>query len=594
MTADTKGTAHTGKNFTIGISTFLLITLILAIIIFFYLPGRGVKGKIKIFYFWGASYVHELSSTVGKSSSQPLVPIRQAYAAGPLIIDPENPRYFADPDGNIVYLTGSHTWSNLQDNGGSYPPPVFDYGKFLDFLVSNNHNFFRLYTWEQSRWTSETTDENYWFFPGPPYQRTGPGIAIDGNPKFDLTKLDQSYFDRMRQRIIAAGDRGIYVSVMLFNGWSLAQGDPQWGAGKNNPWKGHPFNEDNNINSIDGDTNDDNDGSETHDLSIPSVTMIQDDYVKKVIDTVNDLDNVLYEICNECGADSNDWQYHIIDLIHSYEKTKPKQHPVGMTHLGNDPALQASPAEWISIQNNASLIPPVADGSRVSILDTDHICGVCGDRAWVWEAFTRGHNPIFMDGYDGAGYGVGGAGFVFNDPRWVSARANMGYTLTYTNRMNMVAMTPQPDLCSTGYCLAKASSPGAEYLVYLPEGGAINVDLSAASGQLLTEWFNPADGTVAGTGKVIGGAILSLTAPFSGDAVLYIYSSLPSDSSSTPSVTGTAPEIATLSTSTSTPIPSGTNPSGTFLYCVVGSLLAVVIIGVGFLVWKFRRSNRSG
>ena len=38
-------------------------------------------------------------------------------AAGPLRVSYDNPRYFADPKERIVYLTGSHTWDNLQDMG---------------------------------------------------------------------------------------------------------------------------------------------------------------------------------------------------------------------------------------------------------------------------------------------------------------------------------------------------------------------------------------------------------------------------------------------------------------------------------------------
>jgi len=34
---------------------------------------------------------------------------------GPLTVHPTNPRYFADGNGNVVYLTGSHTWTNFQD-----------------------------------------------------------------------------------------------------------------------------------------------------------------------------------------------------------------------------------------------------------------------------------------------------------------------------------------------------------------------------------------------------------------------------------------------------------------------------------------------
>ena len=38
-----------------------------------------------------------------------------------------NRRYFAGPTGDIVYLTGSHTWCNLQDIGKTDPPAPFDF-----------------------------------------------------------------------------------------------------------------------------------------------------------------------------------------------------------------------------------------------------------------------------------------------------------------------------------------------------------------------------------------------------------------------------------------------------------------------------------
>src|SRR5688572_29177714 len=46
---------------------------------------------------------------------------------GTLRVHKDNPRYFADDTGRAVYLTGSHTWSNLMDRGASDPPPVFDF-----------------------------------------------------------------------------------------------------------------------------------------------------------------------------------------------------------------------------------------------------------------------------------------------------------------------------------------------------------------------------------------------------------------------------------------------------------------------------------
>jgi hypothetical protein len=46
---------------------------------------------------------------------------------------------------------------------------------------------------------------------------------------------------------------------------------------------------------------------------------------------ISDLDNVLYEVSNESNGDSHRWQYHMINYVKSYQATKAKQHPVGMT-----------------------------------------------------------------------------------------------------------------------------------------------------------------------------------------------------------------------------------------------------------------------
>jgi hypothetical protein len=86
--------------------------------------------------------------------------------------------------------------------------------------------------------------------------------------------------------------------------------------------------------------------------------------------------------------------------------------------------------------------------------------------------------------------------------------------------MNLAAMTPQNELASTQYCLA---SQGEEFLVYLPDGGNVTVDLSAAIGVLSVEWFNPITGRTIEAEPTIGGEQREFTTPFAGDAVLYIH-----------------------------------------------------------------------
>ncbi len=444
-----------------------------------------------------------------------------AEATGPLRVHPTNPRYFADALGKAVYLTGSHTWNSLIDIGPGDPPPAFDYTAYLDFLRKHHHNFFRLWMEEEMQWLIEQkgkTRVRNGMTPLP-WARTGPGIAQDGKPKFDLSRFDIAFSDRLRSRVQEAGRRGIYVSVMLFEGW-VQQHD------KGGNWKDHPFHPDNNINGINGDADGDGLGTDVHTLADPAVTRLQEGFVRHVIDTVGDLDNVLYEIANECGTYSTEWQYHFIRFIKEYEATKPKQHPVGMTFQwspnaklrGNNQTLLDSPADWISPNQEAGewnykTNPPPADGRKVIVPDTDHLGGIWGNVAWVWKSFTRGHNPIFMDPYDGSVLGEGGT------PAWAAVLSSMGVASQLAQRMDLAAMTPRNDLSSTQYCLA---DPGREYVVYLPEGGKATVDLSAAKGRIAVEWFTPQNGEKHSGVAVAGGGKRSFQAPFNGDAVLHL------------------------------------------------------------------------
>jgi hypothetical protein len=476
------------------------------------------------------------SQVVENDLSVPIVlpKIRPTLTTKPLHLNPANPRYFIDNSGKAVYLTGSHTWSNFQDSYITDLSSDFDYNAYLNYLEKNNHNFIRLWVWEVAGSGVKTTRQQR--FEPMPYQRTGPGKAIDGRLKFDLTRFNQAYFDRLRQRIQDAGNRNIYVSVMLFNGWNISN---HWGINSQrdqyyHPWETHPFDKFNNVNNIDGDLNFNHSGEEVHALASTRITAIQEAYIRKVIDTVNDLDNVLYEISNESHTDSTPWQYHMISYIKNYERKKPKQHPVGMTVEypdGDNEKLFASPADWISPANNGKTDnPATTDGAKVILSDTDHLCGVCGDYQWVWKSFTRGENPIFMDPYDNA-FLLNSTltpdsipQYSLNDKRWDDVRRNLGYTLTYANRMNLVAMTPQNNLSSTGYCLANPNADKAEYLIYSPPTDRFEVDLSKTLGELSGEWFNLKDGLIMGGIRTTGGGFRSFMPPFKGDAVLYIYS----------------------------------------------------------------------
>ena len=111
--------------------------------------------------------------------------------------------------------------------------------------------------------------------------------------------------------------------------------------------------------------------------------------------TLNDLDNVLWEISNESNGASKDWQYHMINFVKRCEADQPKQHPVGMTFCfpgGENADLFDSPADWISPRRTKKddycENPPAGDGRKVIISDTDHL--------WAWEVIERGFGRVSL------------------------------------------------------------------------------------------------------------------------------------------------------------------------------------------------------
>lgn len=421
-----------------------------------------------------------------------------------------------------VYLTGAHTWNNLIDMGRSDPPEKFDFGAYLDFLGRHHHNFIRLWAWDSTTWNTRANGgelgKGFVHFVAPlPWKRTGPGQALDGKPRFDLTKFDPAYFERLRTRVIAARDKGIYVSVMLFEGWGLHHANRGRAAPEGWAWRTHPFHPSNNVNGIKPTIDPDGITGRVHSLTNREVNELQAAYIQKVVDTVNDLDNVLYEVINEGGQ--KEWDWWVVRTIHDHERTLPKLHPVGITGHGVErlDSMMASPAEWISPgrADGYAEDPPAWAGRKVSLLDTDHIWGVGGNVAWVWKSFLRGHNPIFMDPYDGSVLGRPG------DPGREPIRHALGQTRLLADRINLAAMTPQNPLASTTYCLARV---GKEYLVYQPRPNeAFSLELKA--GKYHYEWFNPASGASAGNGSIeSSGKAQQFKAPFDGDAVLHLKS----------------------------------------------------------------------
>jgi hypothetical protein len=494
-------------------------------------------------------------------------------AAGPLVVSTVNPRYFEAASTDVqrrraVYLTGSHIWNNFHDGLGPGPacsatPERNDFGAYLELLKKHGHNFIRLWRWEQFK--SQAAGGGFHLCMTPqPWPRTGPGTAKDGKPKFDLSAFDPAFFDRLRERIIAAGNAGIYVAVMFFDGWALHLSPAPDNVA------GHPFHAANNVNDI---------GIRSIvDYQVlplePRVQALQEAYIKKVVDTVHDLPNVLYEVANESSGggtldgemakalnlgdspeardpgDSTQWQYWVIDVVKRYTREQGYDaHPMGMTmqypvaaqQQVNAP-LYASAAEWISPGYDDEIFaqgghpmapnsppsrwyadPPAGDGRKVVISDTDHYAPGKGDALWAWKSFLRGHHPILMDfGIIDVVHPLDPSFGVPPFEAYTLARYAMGDTRRYAERMGLIDMVPRGDLASTGYALANV---GAEYLILQPSEAAEALAVQLPAGEYAVEWFGVASRETA-SGDVVRverDGRQTFRAPFgAGPAVLYL------------------------------------------------------------------------
>ncbi|MBV8809385.1 MAG: hypothetical protein JO033_11990 [Acidobacteriaceae bacterium] len=370
-----------------------------------------------------------------------------------------------------------------------------------------------------------------------PWARTGPGNASDGRLKFNLTKFDPRFFDRLRTRVERLREAGIYAGVHLFTGEWLnifrCSGD------------GYPLTAANNINGVDDGYTGGKKGIGALTMTAPNaVTRFQDAYVERVIDTLNDLPNVLWIVSEEAPANSIWWNDHQISHIRAYEAKKPHQHPIGYAALigAPDSIIYNSDADWVAPAVRISPTKSCGGGRpacKVNVNDSDHsnfgMWNVTAqqNRNYAWENFLRGNQVLFMDPYvtyyprEKRNLCVAPKNGICSAPdsRWNNFRDNLGYIRRYSRKLNLAALMPRGSLSSTGFCLAHTASSGAEYLVYAPSGGAFSVDVSAMppTKTLSVEWFNPdSDTTITSSPISAGSAAQSFTPPFRGDAVLYL------------------------------------------------------------------------
>ncbi|HXW81699.1 MAG TPA: DUF6298 domain-containing protein, partial [Acidimicrobiales bacterium] len=235
----------------------------------------------------------------------------------------------------------------------------FDYREYLDQTAAEGLRLTRLFVLFRELQTNrnpyspckpESTDYVA------PYVRTGPGLALDGLPKYDLEQWNPEFFARLHGFLGMAMERGVIVELTLL---SNVYSETVWALS--------PLHSDNNINSI-GIT-------PWHDYMSTRNTALfneQERFVKKVLEEVEAYDNLIIEICNEpignfseggtrVGPEPSEvdaWQERLVGIVRSSR---------------NDSVIAASPA-WSYTPWDHPVRP--ADALKVDICNVHPLPGM--------------------------------------------------------------------------------------------------------------------------------------------------------------------------------------------------------------------------
>ncbi len=449
-----------------------------------------------------------------------------ARLAAPIALNASNNHYFLFRGRPTVLITSAEHY-------GAVLNLDFDYVKYLDALARDGLNLTRTFSGTYVEDSAAFNIVSNTLAPAPgrficPWARSDtPGYANGGN-KFDLARLDEDYFKRLRDFVGQAGKRGIVIEVNLF---CPAYGDQ---------WRLSPLNIANNINGLGGISH-----ANVYSLNKHGgLLAVQERMVRKFVEELRGFDNVYYEICNEpyFGGATLEWQRRIADVIADAQKDHPNKKLIAQ-NIANKTAKVSDPHPAVSILNFHYTYPPVvvAENFALNRLIGENETGGRGTRDEVyrveaWDFIVAGGGLFNHLDYS---FTVGHEDGTFQYPPTqpgggsVAFRRQLRVLREFINRFDFVKMKPADKLVRAGrsddVSVRVLAEPGRQYAIYLHNSPMprwkdraklntgdfqVNLELDAPAATYRAEWIEPATGKVllAETKQHTGGA-LALPSP---------------------------------------------------------------------------------
>jgi hypothetical protein len=450
-----------------------------------------------------------------------------APRAEPIRLHRDNPHYFlwrGEP--TVLITSGEHYGAVL--NGS------FNYKKYLRTLESLGFNLTRTFSGAYCEPLGAFNIKNNTLAPAKghlicPWARSNrPGYANGGN-KFDLKKWDAAYFERLRDFVGEAGERGVVVELVMFCPFY-----------KDDMWKLSPMNAANNVNGIGQVAR-----NEVYTLDNPGLLDVQDAMVRRIVRQLNEFDNVYYEICNEPyerSGQSRAWQAHIAETIVKAESGSRAKHLIAQNlpwkrqNVPSDVKDRIEPVRHVSILNFHYAGPPgpielYYDCGKVVAYDETGFAGSEPKpyRIAGWDFIIAGGavydnlDYSFAVGHEDGTARIdapGGGGPILHKQLGILRDFICSFDFVEMEPDNSVIKGGVPDKATARALVQK----GRAYAIYINGGRKADLVMALPEGNYGAEWINTKTGEIdmSRTFYSSGGNLTLSSPPYEDDIALRI------------------------------------------------------------------------
>jgi hypothetical protein len=452
--------------------------------------------------------------------------------AAPISLHPDNTHYFLFRGRPLaVVASGEHYGAVLNLD--------FDYRKYLDAMKRGGMNYTRTFTGAYVEPQGAFGIKRNVLAPAsgrflPPWARSEVAGYAGGGNKFDLSKWNPAYFERLKDFVRYAAEHRIIVEITLF---CSTYADAQWAV--------NPFNSANNVNSTEV-----TDWRFLNTLENGNVLAMQERMVRKIVAELNEFDNVIYEIQNEpwpdrqitgdminpymhehhkwpnsvdyADAKSLAWQARIAQIIVDEESRLPNKHLIAQNYVNFGAPIKGI-APGVSIVNFHYAYPHAVrqnfhEGKLIACDET----GFMGRadlpyRRQAWEFMLSGGGAFnhldysfsvgFEDGTEPEREGPSGGG--------PALRKQLKVLSDFIHSFDLPRLAPNYELVRrSGGLVAHAISQGSDaHGVYLRGAGPAEIELVLPAGRYSAEWIDTKTGAITPSDLTHPSGTLKLTVP---------------------------------------------------------------------------------